>query len=526
MSGIDRGRRDTLRLMGYGAATLALQGYFRTPFARRSGPGKPNVLFIPVDDLRPQLGCYGHSQMFSPSIDALAGRGVLFNRCYCQAPLCGPSRASLLTGARPTRTRFVEFDMRVDQDYPTATVLPQHFKANGYYTVGVGKTFHYKADSSYCWSEPVFVNNYWIPPAETDAFAAPDVPDNHESCRDGLLADYAVQKLGELKSIAQPWFLSAGFIKPHLPFVVPKKYWDMYDRNTLDLADNPLFPSSAPDAAMCGSTEIRGYRNIPDGTEPFSEALAREIMHGYYAATTFVDTQIGRVLAELVSLGLGDNTIVVLWGDHGWNLGEHAIWGKHNNFETALRSPMIVCAPGITGGTVANGLTEFVDIYPTLCDLCSLTPPDQFEGAHSFVPHMQNPGNTWKEAIFSRWENGLNMRTDRYHYTEWSDDGGQMYARMLYDHETDPDENVNIAELPENEDLVAALSQKLQAGWQGLSEPTGVRFENRRTPGAGPASGRDRHPSGPFDMKGRRVDQGRRNARSILVDTKQRKLVL
>ncbi len=448
---------------------------------------KLNVLFIAVDDLRPQLNCYGHKQMISPNIDRLASEGTLFKRSFCQVAVCGASRASLLTGTRPNRNKFLIYSTRADEDAPDVTTLPEHFKANGYHTISNGKVYHHIDDNLDGWSEyPWRVkgeHKYQIPEnvkinkqnkdqagrrgpnRRGPAFEAADVPD--ELYPDYQMTDKSIADMKRLKQLNKPFFLSVGFARPHLPFNAPAKYWDLYNHEEIDLADNPFRPKGAPDIALHNWGELRSYHDIPKKGS-VSDETAKDLIHGYYAATSFVDAQIGRLLDSLEEMDLRKNTIVILWGDHGWQLGEHGMWCKHCNFETSLHSPLIISAPGFKGGNVSNALTEFVDIYPSLCRLNGLPLPEHLEGI-SFVPLMQDPERPWKKAAFSRWKTGDSVRTDRYRYTEWTDDDGDKVNRMLYDHQADPNENVNIAELPENRELVNSLSKMLQDGWQPIA---------------------------------------------------------
>ena len=442
---------------------------------------KPNVLFIPIDDLRPQLNCYGQTQMVSPYIDELAGNGIIFQNAYCQVPVCGATRASLLTGVRPTRNRFVGYAARVDEDLPGALTLPEHFRKHGYTTISNGKVFHHRNDTAdRSWSAPPWApkaggnwRNYLRPENQAvavenegrgPAFECTDVPDN--AYVDGKVADRTIEDLHRLKDAGEPFFLAAGFIKPHLPFNAPKRYWDLYKREDINLADNPFRPSGAPNAAIHNWGELRQYFHIP-AKGPLPDEMARELIHGYYAATSYTDAQVGRLMNELDKLGLRENTIVVLWGDHGWQLGEHSLWCKHCNFNTSLNAPLIVSAPGFTGEKKSHALVEFADVYPTLCELAKLTLPDHLEGT-SFVPLMDRPDQQWKKAAFSRYFAGDSIRTERYLYTEWTGKTGDTYARMLYDHKVDPEENENISENPENNELVAQLSKMLRDGWQGI----------------------------------------------------------
>jgi arylsulfatase A-like enzyme len=466
-------RRDFLKVAGLSVGAVAVPGCLFASEKRVTSAKKPNVLFIAVDDLRPQLGCYGHRQMLSGNIDSLAADGVMFLRSYCQVPVCGASRASLLTGVRPTRDRFISYNVWAEKDLPAAISLPKHFKNNGYHTISNGKIFHHTNDCKDSWSENPWRpkgpwQNYLLEKSKKltqknqrgkgPAYESADVPDN--AYFDGMIADKAVSDLKRLSNMDKPFFLALGFFKPHLPFNAPKRYWDLYKREKIDLADNPFRPKGAPDAALHNWGELRSYVGIPRKGS-LSDELARTLIHGYYACVSYTDAQIGRVMAELDRLGLRDNTIVVLWGDHGWNLGEHGLWCKHCNFETSLHSPLIVTAPGIKGGTKTNALTEYLDIYPSLSELCNLPLPEHLQG-RSFVPLLKKPNRLWKKAVFSRYYNGDSVKTDRHRYTEWRRKDDKVYARMLYDHKSDPHENVNISELPQNKNLVEKLSKMLQ----------------------------------------------------------------
>jgi arylsulfatase A-like enzyme len=393
---MDWTRRKFLKAAGIGAATLGMQASLLA-----AGSRKPNVLFLAVDDLRPQLGCYGHQRMISPNIDKLASEGVTFLRSYCQVPVCGASRASLLTGTRPTANRFLGYATWAEKDLPGALSVAEHFRNNGYHTISNGKIFHHRADCRNGWSEEPWHpkgnwRNYLLEENQRlnrrkskpagPAYECADVPDN--AYFDGQVADKGISDLRRLEREDKPFFLALGFLKPHLPFNAPKKYWDMYKPQEIDLADNPFRPKGAPDAALHNWGELRAYHGIPP-KGPLSEELARKLVHGYYACVSYTDAQIGRVVGELDRLGLRENTVVVLWGDHGWNLGEHGLWCKHCNFETSLHSPLIVTGPGIAGGSKSNALTEYLDIYPSLCELCDLPQPGHLQG-RSFVPLLEN----------------------------------------------------------------------------------------------------------------------------------------
>jgi len=449
-------------------------------------PDRMNVLFIAVDDLRPELNCYGKSQIHSPNIDRLAESGVTFTRAYCNVPVCGASRSSLLSGIRPTYNRFLHYYAQADIETPDAVTIPEHFKNNGYTTISLGKIFHTPADNeTKAWSETPYrfdhhkmpdgswsdkgwqnyltEENLAIARMQDNGAAAPweiaDVDDT--AYYDGKYAAKAVEYLQRFEDSREPFFLALGFLKPHLPFNAPKKYWDMYDRKDIDLADNPFLPENAPRQAEFNWGELRAYHGIPK-EGPVSDSVARTLIHGYYACVSATDALVGMVLDELERSGLNKNTVVMLWGDHGWNLGEHGFWCKHVNFETSLRSTLMISAPGYTKGK-AEGIVEFVDIYPTLIDLCALPLPDQQLEGTSLSPLMLNIRARVKDFAIAKWMKGVTLIDDQYFYTEWHNDQKEGVARMLYDHKVDPDENVNISELPQNAELVQNLSEKLNA---------------------------------------------------------------
>jgi arylsulfatase A-like enzyme len=275
-----------------------------------------------------------------------------------------------------------------------------------------------------------------------------------------MTADKAIKDLQRLANQDTPFFLAVGFNKPHLPFVAPKKYWDLYDRETITLPENYNVPKDAPSEAIHSSGELRAYYGIP-AKGPVSDQTARELIHGYYACVSFVDAQVGKVLAELDRLELAQNTIVVLWGDHGWNLGDHTLWCKHSCFESSMHAPLIVRAPGIPGGTQTRGLTEFIDIYPTLCELAGIEKPSHLQG-QSFAALLRDPGMAWKEAAIGRFQSGDTIRTDQYRYSQYQSQDGKPVARMLYDHESDPLENTNLSESDQGKQHARSLGKKLR----------------------------------------------------------------
>jgi len=512
---------NAFRLLTSVALLLSASGADAAPVTN----ARPNVLFIVVDDLRPELGCYGVTNIKSPNIDSLAKSGIQFNRAYCQDAVCSPSRSSFLTGMRPDTTKVWDLKTHFRAALPDVVTLPQLFKNNGYFVQGMGKIYHGELGDESSWSVPlkrppaklyalpenIALNerksavtpakvaepdDYRLPKqlkkskptgdeiagdVKTDrfdtsgpAFECADVPD--DAYVDGKLADLAVSTLREMSQKSEPFFLAVGFIKPHLPFVAPKKYWDLYDPTKIELASNPFRPKGAPDYALLPGGEMRVYNGIPKSRVP--DDLARQLKHGYYACVSYTDAQVGKVLAELDRLNLRSNTIVVIWGDHGWKLGEHDAWCKHSNVENDTRAPLLLSAPGMKNvGSRTDALVEFVDVYPTLAELAGLPLPEKLEGV-SLRPLLDDPKRAWKPAAFSQYPRnlsggrhlmGYSMRTDRYRFTRWvqRDDHSKVDAVELYDHQTDPQENTNIANDPANKELVAQLTRQWLSGWQG-----------------------------------------------------------
>ena len=440
---------------------------------------KPNVLFIAVDDLRPELGIYGSQGMVTPNIDRLAKKGVRFERAYCMVPTCGASRAALMTCIRPASDRFLTHLARASEDAPGITTLNTHFKNNGYKTVSLGKIYHHPDDSEAGWSEKPWRSN--APSYAKKASLTKqtknrkggtsgsswedggDLPD--KTYADGQLAKHAIGKLETLAAGKDPFFLAVGFLKPHLPFVAPGAYFDMYPAGSVKIPENYHPPKNAPPGAVHNSGELRSYSDIPK-TGVLPEDKARELIRGYRAAASYTDAQIGGLLDALDRLGLADNTIIVLWGDHGWNLGEHTMWCKHSCFETSLRAPLLFAAPnamGLKSGAATGSFAEFIDIYPTLCDLTGLPKPDHLQGA-SLMPVLKDPEVQVKQQAISRFANGDSIRTPTHRYTVYRDKKGKQVGHMLYDHVKDPGENINVADDPANASIVADLAKRLEAG--------------------------------------------------------------
>ncbi|NLE39402.1 MAG: sulfatase, partial [Pirellulaceae bacterium] len=478
-------------------------------------PTGPNVLFIAVDDLRPELGCYGHDYMHTPNIDRLAAQGTLFNRAYCQQALCNPSRASLMTGLRPDSTEVHDLRRHFRLAVPDVVTLAQHFKQHGYHAQAISKIYHAGLEDPASWNvpqmrpqAPIYIDpkiredirkrrealesqgiattrgpdrkdpvtgmtlelsTRKRTPVHGPSWEAPDVADN--VLTDGKTADRIIELMRECKAENKPFFLGCGFLKPHLPFVAPKRYFDLYPLEDVKLPDNRFNPKNVPQMALHNSGEFRVYSDIPD-EGPIPDDRLRDALRAYRACVSYIDAQVGRLLDELDRLGLREDTVVVLWGDHGWHLGEQDLWGKMTNFEIATRVPMIISAPGQShAGVKTDALSEFVDIYPTLCELCGLPTPEHLEGT-SLVPVMNSPDRTWKNAAFSQYPRpgnfplesriqhmGYSMRTDRYRYTQWRDwKTGEVVARELYDYQDDPEGNVNVADDPKNAELVKQLA--------------------------------------------------------------------
>lgn len=472
---------------------------------------KPNVLFIAVDDLKPVLNCYGESQVITPNIDRLAKMGTVFMNNYCQQAVCAPTRASLLTGQRPDYTRIWDLKTQIRDMVPNVVTLPQYFKENGYITATIGKMFDQRSVDKGMdvpsWSVPAVsygnypsnyatgfekpVNGYQFPETKakiakiraeaesrglTDtelteylannkgpAVESADVPD--DAYTDGVVAKNAIEMLGKFAKDQKPFFYTVGFVKPHLPFVSPKKYWDLYDRTKIKLSGVQQMPIGAPEYAAQNSGELyNGY--LQSNFEHFdskatsqSEAIQRELIHGYYASVSYMDAQVGKLLDELKKQGLDKNTIIVLWGDHGWHLGDHGLWCKHDNCEQATKAPLIIASPEFKGNQKAQGLTEFVDVFPTLTELAGLKTPVDLAGK-SLVPVMKNPKIEIKAFSQSQYPRkgdkmmGYTIRTKRYRYVAWYEQNyrntiilstAKPVAVELYDYQKDALETENLA---------------------------------------------------------------------------------
>ena len=478
--------------------------------------GKPNILFIAVDDLKPELGAYGNKLVKTPNIDRLAKMATVFLNNYCQQAVCGPTRASLMTGMRPDYTKVWDLKTQMRDMNPNILTLPQYLITQGYNTVGTGKIYH--PSSAIDKIDPASWNLPYLEPKEADyannlgrpansQYQKPenkllfvnkkerakrdnddeepttikgpsseriDVPDN--AYDDGVIALLAKNKLIEFSKSSNPYFMAVGFHKPHLPFVAPKKYWDLYNRADMPLATFTEHAKDAPEVAYHKSGELRNYIDIPafatfnqPGNHVYlKEEKQKELIHGYYAAVSYMDAQVGILLNTLDSLGTLNNTIIVLWGDHGWHLGDHDLWEKHTNLENATRAPLIVAAPGMKPGK-STSLSEHLDIFPTICDLAGLSIPKHLQGK-SLKPVMQNNSSSVKDFSVSQYPRKLNkedaktagydsnkimgysLRTSKYRFTIWMNDFTtsqpfdikKVYASEMYDYTVDPLEKVNI----------------------------------------------------------------------------------
>ena len=458
------------------AAALAIV----LPASRAADPARQNVLFIVSDDLNNRLGCYGDTLVKSPNIDRLAQKGVRFDRAYCQYPLCNPSRASFLTGLRPDTTRVYENATQFRKNVPNAVSLPQTFQKHGYFVARVGKLYHYGVpaqigtnglDDPPSWQKVVNprgrdkddedkIIQYTGPKGQLGAaisFLAADGTDEEQT--DGKIADATIKLLEENKD--RPFFIACGFFRPHVPCVAPKKYFEMYPRDQLALPKEPAGHLDAvPPIAL--TTKPLNYGLKPEQLIEFTQ--------GYHASTSFMDAQVGRVLAALDRLKLADNTVVVFLSDHGWHLGEHGQWQKRLLFEESARVPLIIYQPGARGNGKASGRTvELVDLHPTLADVCGLKAPAGLDGK-SLKPLLDDPQAAWDKPAYTQVTRGTtkdapdlmgrSVRTERWRYTEW--DGGKQGIE-LYDHANDPKEYRNLAKDPKYATTVEEMKKLLHS---------------------------------------------------------------
>ncbi len=439
---------------------------------------RPNVLFISVDDMNNDLGCYGSPVVQSPNIDRLAARGVRFDRAYCQFPWCSPSRSSIMTGLRPDQTRVFDLTYHFRSGLPDVVTLPQLFMREGYYTARVGKIYHYSnpggigtsgLDDPASWQEvfnPAGIDKTRLEPriinytpqrglGSSLSFFA-DKEGRDEEHTDGMVATRAIELLEQHRE--EPFFLAVGFYKPHCPYIAPQKYFDLHPLDEIDIPEAPEgIEETLPEPALSSTRPWPNYH--------VDRRKLREVKQAYYAAISFVDAQIGRVLDALDRLELRDNTIVVFWSDHGYLLGEHGLWMKQSCFEESARAPLIIAGRGIVSGGVSPRNVELVDIYPTLADLAGLAPPSNLAGA-SLRPLLAQPDAAWDRPAFTQVQRkdfpGHSVRTERWRYIEW--DGGGRGVE-LYDHENDPRELRNLANDPRHAAVVAEHRALARKNW-------------------------------------------------------------
>ncbi|MDB4765502.1 MAG: sulfatase [Akkermansiaceae bacterium] len=433
---------------------------------------KLNVLFIAVDDLRPELNCYGNDKVHSPNIDALAARGTLFERAYCQVAVCGASRASLMTGLRPETTRCWNFKTPMREKNPDALSMPQHFKAQGYQALSMGKIYHaHNDDFPQGWSEEPLrgLGKQYASPAgiaaqkearrvEKETGVRTNGPSienggdvSDDIYNDGGVAKAAVARMQKLAASKEPFFLAVGFSKPHLPFNAPGKYWDLYDRSKINVPSRDKVINGLPyDGSTWG--ELKNYSDISLDAKVLDDAKTRELIHGYRASVSYMDAQVGRLIKALDDTGLAKNTVIVLWGDHGYYLGDYGEWCKHTTYEVAAKVPLIISAPGLPKNQRTKAPTELVDLFPTLCDLTGNPIPENLQGL-SLKRLLNDPAANWKAGAFSQYFKnkkgtgkvlGTSLRTDRYRYTEWrkNDQKGKVEDITLIDFQGDPNKNV------------------------------------------------------------------------------------
>lgn len=468
-------RRNFIRLFGLAGFATGMSYHFKSGVyakdsSKKQDSKKPNILFVAVDDLKPMLGCYGDSTAISPNIDRIAGQGTIFLNNHCQYAVCGPSRASLMTSLMPEVTGVIGFK-QMRAVIPDVLTLPQHFKNHGYETAATGKINDprcveggRKKDDEPSWSIPYCVTNPSGKYKPLTNVSCQGPAFDEESHEDRRICDKGLDLMREMAKGDKPFFLGVGFKKPHLPFIAPKKYWDLYDRKDLKIHPFQKKSKNAVKYTWHDSMELRGYVDIPaQGNIPTEKQL--ELIHGYYACISFIDAQVGRLLDELKKLGIADNTIIVLWGDHGWHLGDHGLWGKHTNLEQAARSPMIIASP-LYGkkNSQTESPTAFLDILPTLCELAALPVPDQVQGK-SLKPILNDPASEVRKGAITLFRRGgaigYAYRNKRYRYIEWVGKTGTV-ARELYDYDTDPMETVNLAEDKHFKSLVAELASSLR----------------------------------------------------------------
>ena len=445
---------------------------------------KKNVLFIIVDDLRAALPTYGNQQVVAPNITNFAESAVQFDNAYVNIPTCGASRASILTGIRPSREYFKKFTTSIERDMPDAITFPGLLKSKGYTTISNGKISHNRDDMDFTWSEiwrpkGLYNNPDYVDRSTSDSlevgglgavypFENLDVPDS--AYKDGKIAAKAIEDLQKLKISGKPFLLAVGFLKPHLPFNAPKKYWDYYDFDKIKLPVNNTFPKNAPKSAG-NWYELVKYKGIPKDVESngrnaslhtLDETFSRKLIHGYYACVSYTDSQVGKVLRALEDLGMKDDTIVIFTSDHGFSLMEHNRWSKHNLFRVENRVPLIIRVPGITNKGRTESFAELIDLYPTITELLEINTPEKVEGI-SLVQNLKNPELITKSVAYSRIWNGDLFVSSNHLYAEWKgDESGHVYDSMLFNVKDDSLEMYNLANDEKYNQLIDSLSNNIK----------------------------------------------------------------
>ncbi|MBC9798029.1 sulfatase [Sinomicrobium sp. FJxs] len=470
------------------------------PYSRAQQDGstvKKNILFIAVDDLRPELGCYGAAYMKTPNIDKLARRGMLFENAYCQQAVCAPSRNSIMTGLRPDAMNIYDLGTFFRTTAPDVVTLPQQFKDHGYTSEVVGKIYHMghgNQDDELSWSVPSWdykrevENLKRVRRGDTTRLESdfPRLDGKHlpyyksgapeAQMTDAIIARIAIERIRELKD--KPFFMAVGFKNPHLPFVAPKKYWDLYDPDKIEIPKREDPEGVSKYAFVRWSGELKKYYGIDsykkEGYLP--DDLSRNLIHGYYASVSMIDAQVGRLMDALDELGLRENTIVVLWGDHGWKLGEYGMWAKHSNTELDTRSPLIISDPGFPGGKSSRSLVELVDLYPTLCELSGIELPGHLQG-ESLMPVIKDPAYTVKKVAMSQYPRGKALKNDKthqevmgysvtdghYRFTRWQsyENPGIVLDKELYDHSGGRADITNLAKFKKYRSVVQRMEKLL-----------------------------------------------------------------
>ena len=457
--------------------------------------GKLNVLFLVCDDLNCDLGCYGHPQVKTPHIDRLARRGVLFSSAFCQFPLCGPSRASFLTGMYPDQTLVLRNAIYIREHIPNVVTLPQMFRRNGYFATRIGKMYHYNVpkhigtsghDDPYSWNQTFNPRGRDVDEESkifslrkgqfggTLSWLAAEGTDEEQT--DGIAATLAIQRLEKHAASGTPFFLAVGLYRPHTPYVAPKKYFEMYPTRSIRVPRVPRgYFETLPKGARQTLLRKKDQVNLPDD-------LAKQAIQAYYASITFADAQIGRILGALERTGLDKNTIVLFTSDHGYHMGEHGHYQKTTLFENADRVPLVIAGPGVpAAGKTHAGPVEMVDFYKTLAELCGLDAPGTVTGV-SLVGALSDPSKNIRSSALTQYSNGYSLRTSRYRYTEWGENG--KGGAELYDRDEDPEELVNLAGKSRLQSTQAELSGVLrQRILVAREKPKGlvqIRFTNRR----------------------------------------------